>query len=337
MGKEQKVNLPEYFGDFGGIFVADSFTPDLDRLAIAADEKIITDSFQQNFIEIIKDIAPSVIDFKEYELANGGKLIQTPSLAEYYNTAGQVTLGAELGVELIVSGAETPQLALAFGKACQALNRNGLLYLNRQTGENEELLSELEKLSCEVDTKTCRELFNIPQMYAFQKYMENRSERYFVPLEANVGPYPFPALAGYFAGIFGEAMSISLPRTPECCVIPIKTGTSAIGVFRALAASGCKLVTVEEPVAQEYHGVFCGAYTITAKMSSGQEEGNALCPELVSLWRKGDVIRLGCDHYGPVATDTLGDVPFSPQLSRAIALAVNNTGYKDMLVLEAVS
>jgi tryptophan synthase beta subunit len=334
MKKAGQMLFAEYYGDFGGIFVPDSFTPDLDRLAGKAGEIVLSDSFEKSLKTGLKALGISGIKLKQFDIKGGCKVSHTFSQAEYFNIAGQTALGAELKAELLVCGADSEGLALAFARANRALNTRGLIFLNRQMGENADLVSQLEELSCEVDTQTCKELFNVPQMYAFQRYMENRNNRHFVPLQANIGPYPFPALVGYFANLYGRKLVGSLTSIPSYCVIPIKTGTNALGVFNALSSSEYKLVTVEEPVVQECHGAFCGNFTLFTRMDAGGD-ATAICPQLGDWWRKGKVTRLGCDNPGIVATDDLADLPLPPDIRRAVALAIQEFDCREMLVVEA--
>ncbi len=336
MKNDQKFCLNEYYGDFGGIFVPDSFTPDIDTLVKRSYVSLASKSFNDNFEKIIATLGASAIDLQRVTLANGKKIVHTSSKAELWNIAGQVALGLEHGAKLLAAGTGTPSLAMAFAKACHSMNIKGLLFLNRELSGDKELITCLEKLDCDVDCKICSELFNVPNMYAFQKFMENRQDRYFVPIEANVGPFPFPSLTGYFAGLYGEKLLSILPSVPECCVVSITSGTNAVGVFTALASSGCKLVTVEEPVAQENHCVYCGDFTLMTRMADSKAESEAICPELVNWWRMGKVIRLGCDHFGDVPGGDLDSTSLSKKSVRASALAFERIGCKEMLVVEAV-
>jgi tryptophan synthase beta subunit len=331
----KQLTFPEYFGDFGGIFVPDAFTPDLDRLAEESGKIILSDSFDKNFKAALNAVGVTEIKLARFEIQGGCRVTHTFSQAEYYNIAGQVALGKERQAELQVCGAETAGFALAFAQANLALKTRGKVFLNQKMAENLELIAKLNELGCEIETKTCQELFNIPQMYAFQKYMESRNRRHFVPLEANIGPYPFPALVGYFANIYGKKLVANLSDFPDVCVAQITTGTNAIGVFQALANSNCKLATVEDPVVLEKHGAFCGDFTLFTRQDSRQEANTIICPQLADAWRKGRVIRLGCDHFGGVAPGKLNDLSLSPNIIRAIVLASQEIGGKKILVVEA--
>jgi len=326
-----EILLEQYFGDFGGFFVADPFTPALFDLADRAQDALGSDTFKQAYAKALRamDLPETKVD--RVVLRDGRILLRTRSYARHFNVAGQIALAATLGAQQVTAGPESREMALAVAKVSQMLNLPASLVLNRSLGVDENLVEQLKGMGCEVDTAKCAELFDLPPMYAFQAYIANPVERYFIPLDANVGPYPYPALVGRFAAAFGERLRDALSEVPSCCVVPITTGTNAIGVFRTLLSNGCTLVTVERPFAQERRDVYCGALTMVTTSAGGD---TILSPELVNWWRMGSVIRLGGDHLGTVSNEVVQGVDLPVEALRAVALTLDRVDCAALLVVE---
>lgn len=328
-----KVKLKRWFGDFGGGFCADDMRTASNPPKTVWFEQVLQSApFEQAFQEALSLILPQTSAWSRYDL-DGGKVIVAPNLSWYYNLAGQLSIPRLLGKTKVYAGVYRDDYALCIAKACRELGLKLTLVLSRAQANNPELIEQLKALECGLDAETCRHLIDLPYAYA-ERVDPDPDAGYVMALEANWGAYPVPALVGTMAGIFGATLKSCLEDEVTLCVTPITTGTEAVGAFKAFLPTDCVLATCEEPIAQEYHITDLGAYTLSTRSAMRESLNTSLCPEMVDWWRKGRVIRLGCDTLRPVPCETFLQLGLNPLAARAAALARDRLGEGTMLVLE---
>jgi len=204
--------------------------------------------------------------------------------------------------------------------------------LSRELSHDSELIRMLEEQGAKVDAVTCTKYLDLAYSSQEQPFLAD-PPYYVVSIEANYGIYPKPALTGVLAGLFGADLMDELGQV-EACVVPITTGTEAIGVFKALVNTPCKLATSEQLIAQEFHIIDADCYTISTRSSNNEQENTSLCPELVNWWRQARVRRLGCDRLYNIDTGFLDFCHLSPTSARSAALALAAIECRELLVLE---
>ncbi|NMC64313.1 MAG: hypothetical protein GYA55_14205 [SAR324 cluster bacterium] len=328
------TNLSICFGDFGGNDCVNDFdfnrkNPDTSKI----EKIIISDEFEKEFRNILSTILPEGISVKTHGMKGGQTLYVVPAKAKVYNLAAQLTFAKLVGEKKVFVGTYLKNIALLAAQACKAHDLSLIVKLSRVLCSDADLVKDLKALGAEVDDTTCIQYFDLPYAYSEEPFV-SKPEFHVAPIEANYGLYPKPAITGLFAGIFGMDVLAQLGKTPECCVVPITTGTEAIGTFKALLNTTCKLATAEELIAQEFHLIDTGTYTLSTRSSNKEQDNTTLCPELVSWWRTAKVMRLGCDRIYPVDTSLLNSFNLSLLTARAAALAIEATHCKEILVLE---
>lgn len=335
---EEYGPFQRWFGDFGGGFCADDITNyDQEQLARRLADRLADPSFEPLFQSMLKLVLPAGLRAAAcFELADKRRLYRADNLSWYYSLAGQLALAQLDGKTRLCAGTRVDLECLILARAAQALGMELTLVLSRNQAQNHSLAEELSALGCIVDRTTCVKWPDSPYAYAMY-HCESTPDVYVLTLEANFGCYPYPSLTGILAGKFGEALyNQSSGLSIDGVVVPIVTGTEAVGALRPWlkSDSGAALMTVEQPICEEYHITDMGAYTLATRSADSEEPNTTLCPELVSWWRSAKVARLGCDHYKAVDTAFLSGFGFTPAGARAAALALSQTDCRSLLILE---
>ncbi len=113
---------------------------------------------------------------------------------------------AKVSQREIVFGATTSEEAKIVLTICKKLELPLSIWLNVSTGSDAELVEELKANKANINVDQCRELFDDPDMYAFQKYISNPAKYLWAPIHTHSGPAPFPALTAYFSEVAAEDM-----------------------------------------------------------------------------------------------------------------------------------
>ncbi len=328
----EDVKLKKWFGEFGG----DVFDNDFQAIHDSAEtiEKILcTEIFAEKFREILEIVLPKPLEIRRRSFDDQTELILFPAYGKYYSIAGQLALAQIQNKKKIYTAAYSGKAAEAIAKACHFLGMELKIILGRELSSDQERIAYMESLGAEVDSKTSTDLLDLPHYY-LKPMIKDPVYSSLLYVTANYGTYPYPSLVGELAGIYGRDLRELLTEVPDCLVVPIEDGTEAIALFKAFLNDGCALVTVEEPISQEYHLIDCCTYTISTRSADREQRNTTICPELANWWREGRVMRLGCDRIKPVDISKLGRPEISPSTARAVSLACERTTSKKMLVME---
>lgn len=171
-------------------------------------------------------------------------------------------------------------------------------------------------------------------MYFVEPCINDPLNSFIIQFTANYGTYPQPALIGALAGIYSEDIKKRLVEIPDCLVVPIEDGTEAIAAFKEFLTEDCRLITVEDTIAQEYHLIDYFTYTLATRSAGKEQMNTTICPELAHWWREGIVTRAGCDRIKPLDTSYLSNIDLSPSAKRAVAIAIEMNQYNKILVTE---
>ena len=306
------TDLQRYFGKYGGFFVPDPFAPALEALAedyaSAVGEKGFSDFYQK----AVHALGDEPVSLDKHEKVGGARLFKVVSTARRSMVAGYTVLGKTLDRSL-AAGARTRQQAKDLLAASQALGTRLTLFLGRELGKDAAFVDELKDQGVPADTDKTSQLFDDPEMYAFQRFISDPNAHMFVPLGTNIGPYPFTAISAIFCGISGRALYTSVTDQLEVkrvsMLAPAFPGTAAIALLRGAQGRDVRLITLEGATENEREDCYCGAYTRVV-WDRGQEY--VLSPELLAAWEAGLVERVRVeDARAAISTLELeGDVLF---------------------------
>lgn len=327
---ERDFKLPEWFGDFGGSLSADTDLLINSDFAPRAEDALKDPRFETMFREVLNHLVPEKWTYKTYSV-NGKTMYVVPKLSGYYNVAGQVVVAKLMGYEQIKAGSYCRGSAVALAKACKFVGLKCFIVLGRKASVDQELLDELHALGAEYENTVCLKQVDVP--YGILLVPFCRPDWYTVALDGNLGRYPIPGLVGALASIYGKEIKEALADKIDACVIPITTGTEAVGVFGGLMDTDVAMATCEEPISQEFHLGESGTYTIATRSALYDQANTTICPELANWWHKARVSRLGCDKLGYVNVDAYEGTGLNALEARAAELAFTDLKCDKLLVV----
>ena len=329
------AQLRTWFGDFGGdAAIGDTNALLQGGLAAAVEGALADPRFETEFRGALAALGQdSPIGIAEYRTAAGTRVRIAPGLGVVYNIAGQLAVARLLGRNRIFAGSKDEQVVRLLAGGTAALGLHLKVILGRALSADRALVDELRSAGVEVDDHTCVEAFDLPESYVEEPFA-GPVPGWVMPLLANSGSAPMPAIAGTMAALYGAELAAGLDGLPSAIAAVTTDGTNALGALKEFLGSDCLLATVEDPVAQEFHIIDHGCYTLSVRRAAGSGPNLSLCPELVDLWRKGRVQRLGCDRLTGVESAELRALGLDPVAARAAVLTVEATGATDILIVE---
>ena len=330
----QNAELRTWFGDFGGdVCVNDTDLALKEDFASEVNSVLADAAFEGAFHEALDVVLRSInTASRTIETKNNRTIELVPNLGIWYNMAGQLAIAKLLGRKRIFAGSKCKKAVRILAESCQALGFSLSLFLGRELCGDAELKEALGATGADLDAKTCAGLLDLPEAYIAAPF-SRPVDGWMLPLTANYAPAPRPAIVGILSGLYGEELRRRLPA-PDCVAAMMSDGTGALGVLKAYIDTDTPLYTVEDLIAQEYHILDHNCYTISVRSSKSQDMPLSLCPELVNLWRRGRVVRLGSDRIIPVDTTALEEQDLSAAAARAAALVMEATEAKHIVLVE---
>lgn len=279
-----------WYGAYGGCFIADAFTLACDRSFAAFEAAAADPAFLAEY-EALRRAFPQPAPRLESDGPNGACLCWAPE--NYGALLGTLLLSKRLGREA-VCGARYADEALLCAQAGAYLGVKLHLFLGRGPGGLRTLTEQLELLGVSYDVNMCAELFDLPEMYAFQAWVSEPERRQLVNCRSNVGAFPQTNIAGAFAALEAKALveqaAASLGRLDRV-VIPAVSGSYALAVAENLPQD-CACVCVEcdtQPDLTEELDSYCGAFT---RVMRSRTVDRVLAPRLMKLVDDGRVRRV---------------------------------------------
>ena len=330
---ESSVKIPEFFGDFGGSMMTDSDIFVNRHRAELWEKAISSEEFDRLYPEYLK-LTANDIRKQKFGLTDGTEITYIEDQSRYYSMAAQLAVAKITEKTEIDAGLYLKDVALKLSSVCKQLGFTCKIVLSQELSRDEELVKTLEADGTTVDNTTCLKLYDLPHAL-FERAFFNPENNFVYLAEGNLGIYPKPGLIGLTYTLFGKEV-LKEAGDFDCCVVPTATGSEALGIFKLLIEKGSdvKLVTVEEPICQEYHLSESGTYTICTKPAHKDQQINTtICPELANWWRLGSVVRLGADKLTVDDLSLSEELPINHQSKRAIALTKQRFESRKMLVI----
>lgn len=329
------THLRTWFGDFGGdAGIGDTNALLQGDLAAAVEAALADPGFEAGYRQALAALGYGTsIDIADHRTTAGVRVRVAPGLGVVHNIAGQLAVARLLGRDRVFAGSKDEKTVRLLARGTVALGLRLKVILGRTLAADRGLVDELRSTGVEVDDHTCVEAFDLPESYVEEPFA-GPVPGWVMPLLANSGSAPLPAIAGTMAALYGADLAARLDGRPSAIAAVTTDGTNALGALKAFLGSDCLLATVESPIAQEFHIIDHGCYTLSVRRAARGEPNISLCPELVDLWRKGRVQRLGCDRLTPVDVAELRALGLGEAAARAAALTHEATGATDILIVE---
>ncbi|OAN18335.1 tryptophan synthase subunit beta [Photobacterium jeanii] len=237
--------LDAYFGEFGGQFVPQILVPALDQLEDAFIEAQQDPSFQQEFIDLLKEYAgrPTALTLcqnltkgtnaklylKREDLLHGGAHKTNQVL-------GQALLAKRMGKKEIIAETGAGQHGVATALACALLDLKCRVYMGAKDVERQSpnvfrmKLMGAEVIPVHSGSATLKDACN----EAMRDWSASYDKAHYL-LGTAAGPHPFPTIVREFQHIIGEETKAQIlekeGRLPDAVIACVGGGSNAIGMF----------------------------------------------------------------------------------------------------------
>ena len=260
----QEQNLPNergWFGEYGGVFAAETLIPALQELKQAYAEAQADPEFQKELDYYLQHYVgrPSPCYYAERLTEHlGGAQIYLKREAlnhtgahKVNNALGQALLAKRMGKKRVIAetgagqhGVATATVAARFGMECVVYM--GSEDIKRQM-PNVFRMKLLGATVVPVDSgsKTLKDALN----EAMRDWVSNVDSTFYI-LGTAAGPHPYPQIVRDFQCVIGEEAKVQMPaligRQPDFAVACVGGGSNAIGLFHPyLSEPKVKLVGIE--------------------------------------------------------------------------------------------
>ncbi|GGP24564.1 tryptophan synthase subunit beta [Silvimonas amylolytica] len=286
----QEPDLKGHFGQFGGLYVAETLMPALDELRAEYEKAKVDPAFQAEFnYELAHYVGrPSPIyHAKRWSEALGGAQIYLKredlnhtGAHKVNNTIGQALLARRMGKKRVIAetgagqhGVATATVAARYGLECVVYM--GAEDVKRQSPNVFRMkLLGATVVAVESGSKTLKDAMN----EAMRDWVTNVDSTYYI-IGTCAGPHPYPMLVRDFQCVIGEEAKVQmdemLGRQPDYVVACVGGGSNAIGIFHPyIKVPDVRLIGVEAGG----DGVETGRHAapLTANVGTGVLHGNRM-------------------------------------------------------------
>jgi len=260
----QMTDLPDargHFGEYGGVFVAETLIHALDELRDAYQRYRHDPDFLAEFASELKHYVgrPSPIyHAKRWSDRLGGAQIYLKredlnhtGAHKINNCIGQALLARRLGKPRVIAetgagqhGVATATVAARFGMQCVVYMGTEDVKRQAQNVFRMKLLGA-ELVPVESGSKTLKDALN----EAMRDWVTNVENTFYI-IGSVAGPHPYPMMVRDFQSVIGKECLWQMPeltgRQPDMVIACVGGGSNAMGIFHPyLAHSDVKLVGVE--------------------------------------------------------------------------------------------
>jgi tryptophan synthase beta chain len=260
----QLYDLPDargHFGQYGGIFVAETLQAALAELRIAYTQMRDDPEFQREFAYELEHYVgrPSPI-FHARRLSQelGGAQIYLKredlnhtGAHKVNNTVGQALLARKMGKKRVIAetgagqhGVATATVAARYGMKCVVYMGSEDVKRQAQNVYRMKLLGA-EVVPVESGSKTLKDALN----EAMRDWVTNIEDTYYI-IGTVAGPHPYPMMVRDFNSVVGKECVVQMPamagRQPDFVLACVGGGSNAMGIFHSyIPDESVKLVGVE--------------------------------------------------------------------------------------------
>lgn len=306
-----------YFGDYGGVYVAESLMPALEELE-AAFLKFSTDpKFLGELQDLLTHYAgrPTPLYFaknlserwgaqiylKREDLLHGGA-------HKTNNALGQALLAKAMGKKRIIAETGAGQHGVATAMAGALLNLETEIYMGEVDMERQQPnVFRMQLLGAKVHpvttgSKTLKDAIND----ALRDWITNVRDTHYL-LGTVAGPHPFPTMVRFFQKVIGEEAREQMVKQtghlPDTIIACVGGGSNAMGIFHAFKDDeSVQLIGVEpagEGIDSGKHGAVltCGTLACLHGMKSlALQDGDGQIQEAHSISAGLDYPLVGPEH-----------------------------------------
>jgi tryptophan synthase beta subunit len=323
-----------WYGQYGGCFIADAFTLACDRYYKRYCEVIETEDFLQEYEELKKRYADDSFRFIKTETE---KLTLCFVSENLYPILGTALLAKKLGKKQALCGARYADEAMLCARVCKYLGVPLKIFLSSDIACISSLITHLSVLGVEIDGKTCNELFNLPEMYAFQAWVASPEDNILINCRSNVGAFPQTNITTDFAKEYGYKLWSAIKNGSQAeykrIVVPCVSGSLALSLFKGISVPSTELVCVEcdanSELVEELDS-YCGTFT---KIMRNNISDRVLAPELAYMIDEGFALRVMVDPETALCAEMPSNIsePLSLQSLAALSYCAEKHDGKETL------
>ncbi len=248
-GSKSFTSMPDaagHFGEYGGMFVAETLMAPLAELRFAYEHYRDDARFQA---ELDADLAnyvgrPSPLYFAEHltEKVGGARIylkredLNHTGAHKINNTVGQILLARNMGKKRIIAETGAGQHGVATATVAARLGMECVVYMGSEDIKRQALnvyrmrLLGAEVVSVESGSKTLKDALN----EAMRDWVTNIDTTFYI-IGTVAGPHPYPAMVRDFQAIIGrearQQIQEQAGRLPDALVACVGGGSNAIGLF----------------------------------------------------------------------------------------------------------
>ncbi len=235
-----------HFGQFGGLFVAETLMGPLQELTDAYEKFSQDETFLKEFDADLKHYVgrPSPVYFAERltKKMGGAQIwlkredLNHTGAHKVNNTIGQALLARRMGKTRIIAETGAGQHGVASATVAARLGLECIVYMGeediaRQTANVYRMkLLGAEVVSVTSGSKTLKDAMN----EAMRDWVTNIDNTYYI-IGTVAGPHPYPAMVRDFQSIIGREARVQMleaaGRLPNALVACVGGGSNAIGLF----------------------------------------------------------------------------------------------------------
>jgi tryptophan synthase beta chain len=260
----QLYDLPDargHFGQYGGIFVAETLQAALAELKVAYTQLRDDPAFQREFAYELEHYVgrPSPIFHARrlsQELRGAQIYLKREDLNhtgahKINNTVGQALLARKMGKKRVIAetgagqhGVATATVAARYGMKCVVYMGSEDVRRQAQNVYRMKLLGA-EVVPVESGSKTLKDALN----EAMRDWVTNIEDTYYI-IGTVAGPHPYPMMVRDFNSVVGKECVVQMPemagRQPDYVLACVGGGSNAMGIFHSyIPDESVRLIGVE--------------------------------------------------------------------------------------------
>jgi tryptophan synthase beta chain len=255
------VNEHGYYGEFGGAYIPEMLHPNVQELQENYLKIIYEDSFQKEFLHLLKDYAgrETPLYLAERLSAKYGANIYLKredlchtGAHKINNTIGQILLAQRLGKKRIIAETGAGQHGVATATVCALKGLKCIVYMGEKDIERQAPnVARMKMLGATVipaisGSKTLKDATN----EAIRDWINNPVDTHYI-IGSVVGPHPYPDMVARFQSVISKEIKAQLKEKigtelPSYVIACVGGGSNAAGAFyHFLDDLSVKLVAVE--------------------------------------------------------------------------------------------
>ncbi|MGO3858302.1 tryptophan synthase subunit beta [Neisseriaceae bacterium CLB008] len=245
----QDYNFPDasgWFGEYGGVYVAETLMPALEALKEeylkAKEDPAFWAEYEQDLAHYVGRPSPIYHAKRLSEQLGGAQIylkredLNHTGAHKVNNTIGQAILAKRMGKKRVIAETGAGQHGVATATVAARFNMECVVYMGAEDVKRQApnvyrmKLLGAKVIAVESGTKTLKDALN----EAMRDWVTNVDDTFYI-LGTAAGPHPYPMLVRDFQTVIGtEAkaqMQAMLNRQPDVIVACVGGGSNAIGLF----------------------------------------------------------------------------------------------------------